>query len=171
MGPLRGAKRDSWEGGHRVPFLVRWKGHVPAGAVSDETICHVDLMATLASLFGVKLPADSGEDSYNLLPVWFGEKRGAPVREATVHHSGSGHFAIRQGDWVLIDFRTGDDNREPDWFKQERGYQPHNQPGELYNLKDDLAQRHNLYATKPEKVRDLKALLERYKQSGRSTPE
>ena len=170
MGELRGAKRDAWEGGHRVPFLVRWPGQVPAGTVSDETICHVDLMATLAAVLGMKLPADAGEDSFNLLPAWITEKGDKRIREATVHHSGSGHFAIRQREWVLIDFRTGDDNREPDWFKQERGYTPHDQPGELYNLGTDRAQRHNLYATEPAEVRELKALLQRYKQSGRSAP-
>ena len=65
---------------------------------------------------------------------------------------------------------TGDDNREPDWLKQERGYRPHTQPGELYDLGHDLAERRNLYAERPEVVRELKALLEQYKRDGRSTP-
>jgi arylsulfatase A len=82
-------------------------------------------------------------------------------------------LAIRQGDWVLIDARTGEDNNrkgEPDWFKQERGYQPHTFPGELYNLREDLAERHNYYGEKPEIVARLKALLEKYRADGRSTP-
>src|SRR5581483_7496403 len=114
-----------------------------------------------------------GEDSYNLLPALTGAKLDKPIREATVHHSGSGKFAIRQGDWVLIDHATGDDNGkagEPQWLKQDRGYTAHNQPGELYDLRQDLAQRRNLYGEQPDKVRELKALLERYKQDGRSTP-
>ena len=79
--------------------------------MSDETICHVDFMATIAALLDVKLPPNAGEDSFNLLPVLRGEKPARPVREATVHHGFSGRLAIRQGDWVLIETGTGDDNR------------------------------------------------------------
>ena len=173
MGNLRGAKRDTWEGGHRVPFLARWPGKIKAGAVSDETICHVDLMGTVAAQLGAKLPPDAGEDSFNLLPVLLGKKLTQPFREATVHHSGSGKFAIRQGDWVLIDAPTGDDNGkngEPQWLKQERGYSTHSQPGELFDLRQDVSERKNHYADQPEKVRQLKTLLEKYKHEGRSRP-
>jgi arylsulfatase A-like enzyme len=173
MDGLRGVKRDAWEGGHRVPFIARWPGRIPAGALSHETICHVDLMATCAALLGVKLPPDAGEDSCNILPALLNEKRERPIREATVLHSCNGKFAIRQGDWVLIDAPTGDDNGrrgEPDWFKQERGYTANQFPGELYNLCDDLIQRRNLYHQQPEVVQRLKALLEEYKAEGRSTP-
>jgi arylsulfatase A-like enzyme len=173
MGPLRGAKRDAWEGGHRVPFLARWPGKIKAGAVSDETMCHVDFMATVAAILGAKLPDNAAEDSVNILPVLLGEKLSAPAREATVHHSASGKFAIRKGDWVLIDAPTGDDNGargEPQWLKTERGYTKHDQPGELFNLRDDLGERRNFFAEKPELVRELKTLLEKYKADGRSTP-
>ena len=94
MGTLRGAKRDAWEGGHRVPFIARWPGKIKAGSTCDETICHVDFMATLAAVLEVKLPEDAGVDSINILPALLGEKRKAPLREATVHHSGQGKFAI-----------------------------------------------------------------------------
>ena len=130
-------------------------------------------MATVAALLGAKLPENAGEDSFNLLPLLLGTKGDTPIREATVHHSASGKFAIRKGDWVLIDAPTGDDNRlrgEPAWFKQERGYTAHDQPGELFDMRQDLSQRRNLYAEKPEVVRTLKELLERYKRNGRSTP-
>ncbi len=173
MGELRGAKRDAWEGGHRVPFLARWPGKIKAGAVSDETMCHVDFMATVAALLGTKLPADAAPDSVNVLPVLLGEKHDGPVREATVHHSASGKFAIRKGDWVFIDAPSGDDNGargEPEFFKTERGYAKHDQPGELFNLREDLSERRNHFAEKPDTVRDLKALLEKYKADGRSTP-
>jgi arylsulfatase A-like enzyme len=173
MGPLRGAKRDIWEAGHRVPFLARWPGKIAAGSVRDETIAHVDLMATAAALLGVKLPDNAGEDSFNLLPLLLGTKGDTPIREATVHHSASGRFAIRKGDWVLIEAPTGDDNAkqgEPEWFKKERGYTAHDQPGELFDMRQDISQRRNLYAEKPEVVRSLKALLEKYKRDGRSTP-
>jgi arylsulfatase A-like enzyme len=173
MGPLRGAKRDSWEGGHRVPFLARWPGRIPAGNTSNETICHVDLMATLAAILKVKLPADAGVDSVDVLPAFLGEHRSAPLREATVHHSGQGKFAIRKGDWVLILAPTGDNNGkrgEPPWFRTNRSYVPHSQPGELFHLANDPMQKDNRYAKEPETVRELSALLERYVTDGRSTP-
>ncbi|MEO6246738.1 MAG: arylsulfatase [Opitutaceae bacterium] len=173
MGALRGVKRDAWEGGHRVPFIARWPGKIKAGAVSDETMCHVDFMATVAAMIGAKLPDHAAEDSVNVLPVLVGEKLHAPAREATVHHSISGKFAIRRGDWVLIEAPTGDDNRaegEPQWLKDERGYTKHNLPGELFNLREDLSEGRNHYAENPDIVRDLKSLLEKYKSEGRSTP-
>lgn len=173
MGALRGAKRDAWEGGHRVPFIARWPARIPAESTSDETICHVDLMATLAALLDVRLPAGAGVDSVNILPALLGESRNAPLREATVHHSGQGKFAIRRGDWVLILAPSGDDNRnqgEPQWFRKDCGYAPHTQAGELFNLKADPSQRNNLYATETAKVNELTALMERYVMEGRSTP-
>jgi arylsulfatase A len=174
MGDLRGVKRDAWEGGHRVPFFARWPGQISPGSVSDETICHVDLMATLAAILGVSLPNDAGEDSVNILPALLGKPRDQPIREATVHHTGSGRFSIRQGPLVFIDMPTGDDNgtnnREPEWLKTERHYSPHNQPGELYDLAKDPAERTNLHASRPDDVKRLKALLEKYKAEGRSVP-
>jgi arylsulfatase A-like enzyme len=176
MDGLRGVKRDTWEGGHRVPFVARWPGHIPPGATSAQTICHVDLLATCAALLGTKLSPDVGEDSCNILPALLGKKLRRPIREATVLHGGSGNFAIRQGDWVLIDAPSGDGNGgksrpgEPEWFKQERGYTKNEFPGELYNLRDDLEQRRNLYGEQPKEVQRLKSLLERYKAARRSTP-
>ena len=174
MGKLRGCKRDAWEGGHRVPYIARWPGQIPAGATSGETICHVDFLATVAAILGAKLPDDAGEDSYNILPALRGETIAQPIRPATVHHAASGRFAIRRGNFVLIDGPTGDDNGgpqrrgEPQWFKDQRGYEPHDQPGELYNLAKDISERDNLYAQEPEKVRELKELLGKYQREGRS---
>ena len=188
-GPLRGAKRDLWEGGHRVPFLVRWPGRIEPGATTDETICHVDLMATIAALLRVDLPGDAGVDSYDLLPALLGENTERLIREATVHHARSGRFAIRRGDWVLILAPSGDDNArqdaeragerkpgdiehslaEPQWLKDHRGYVAHDQPGELFDLRRDPQQRDNRYAEHPEIVAELNALLERYVHDGRST--
>jgi arylsulfatase A len=173
-GPLRGAKRTAWEGGHRVPFIARWPARAMSGVVSDETICHVDLLATLAGILDVNLPQNAGEDSFNILPALIEQKLDKPIRHATVLHgvANGDPLVIRQGDWALIDFPTGDCNeQEPEWFKKERGYQPHNYPGELYDLKHDLAQSRNLYAEYPEKVRELKALLEKLKREGRSAPD
>ena len=173
MGVLRGVKRDTWEGGHREPFLVRWPGKIKPGTVSGETICNVDFMATVAALLGAPLPPNAGEDSFNLLPVLLGEEHARPVRPATVHHSCSGKFAIRKGDWVFIDAPAGDDNGacgEPQWFKDERGYSKDNLPGELFNVQEDVSERQNHFAKRPEVVRELKELLEKYQRDGRSTP-
>ena len=173
MGTLRGVKRDAWEGGHRVVFIARWPGKIEAGTRCDQTICHVDLLATLAALLDVKLPANAGVDSVSILPALLGEKREAPLREATVHHSGRGKFAIRRGDWVLIFAPTGDDNREqgePEWFRKDRGYETHTESGELFNLATDPTQKNNVYATETAKVKELAALMERYVTHGRSTP-
>ncbi|MCC6142682.1 MAG: sulfatase-like hydrolase/transferase [Candidatus Hydrogenedentes bacterium] len=168
MGDWRGLKRDTWEGGHRVPFLARWPGHIEPNSTSDEVLCLTDIMATAAAITGAPLPETAAEDSYNMLPALIGETRAEPIREATVHHSYSGRFAIRRGDWVLIDAPTGDDNREPDWRKQERGYKSHDLPGELFNVTEDPMERNNLYGERPELVAELKALLEKYKLEGRS---
>jgi arylsulfatase A-like enzyme len=168
MGELRGVKRDTWEGGHRIPFISRWPGHIPAGTTSGEVICLTDFMATVAATLDIELRGDVAEDSCSVLPALLGEKVDHPLREATVHCSCSGKFAIRKGNWVLIDSPTGDDNKEPDWFKQERGYTPHDCPGELYDLGVDLSERKNLYKEHPDIVAELKALLERYKADGRS---
>ena len=156
-----------------MPFIARWPGKIKAGAVSDETMCHVDFMATVAAILGAKLPAAAAPDSYNVLPVLLGEKFAQPIREATVHHSASGKFALRKGDWVLIDAPSGDDNGtrgEPEFLKTERGYTKHSLPGELFNLREDLSERRNYYGEHPKIVRELKALLEKYKRDGRSTP-
>ncbi len=172
-GELRGAKRDAWEGGHRVPFIARLPSRIKAGSISDEVICHVDFMRTVAAILEAKVPDNAAEDSVNLLPVLLGEHLDAPIREATVHHSARGKFAIRQGDWVLIDAPSGDDNGangEPLWLKKERGYNSHEYPGELFNVRDDLAQRHNMWAEKPELVSKLQSLLKKYIAEGRSTP-
>ena len=172
-GDLRGAKRDAWEGGHRVPFIARWPGKIPAATESDQTMCHVDFIATVAAILEAQLPENAAEDSVNVLPVLLGKKLTAPIRDATIHHSAHGKFAIRKGNWVLIDAPSGDDNNahgEPQWLKAERSYTPHDQPGELFNLSEDPAQRLNHFADQPQLVSRLKALLEKYKSEGRSTP-
>ncbi len=190
-GDLRGIKRQIWEGGHRVPLLVRWPGEVEAGSTSDETVCLTDLMATLAAYFGYDLRNDAAEDSVNLLPVLRGEDYARPVREATVHHSVSGMFAIRQGDWKLIegdtdgDFRQGHNGKEKAMHLPVKDattgkFQPfvfdildfdqENPVYRLYNLREDPAESTDLAAQRPDRVRALAALLENYRDLGRSVP-
>ena len=163
-GPLRGMKRDLWEGGHRVPFLVRWPGVVPANKTTDALVSQVDLMATLASITGFKLPAGSAEDSHDLLPVF---KSGAPSpRRTIVHNTNANGYALRHENWLYVAAKTGAISRVPEWFDPANHYAPHTEPGELYDLSRDLAQRDNLHAKQPEKVAELRALLETVRQRG-----
>ncbi|GMV82022.1 MAG: arylsulfatase [Planctomycetota bacterium] len=163
----RGLKRDTWEGGHRVPLLARWPGVAPSGKVCARLASLGDLLATCADLLGEALPAGAGEDSVSILPLLRGAD--AEVRGFAVHHSASGKFALRRGEWVFIDAPSGDDNREPDWLKAERGYSAHGHPGELFNLAEDPAERCNRYAERPDLVRELSAQLEQIKNGTRAS--
>ncbi len=163
-GPLRGVKRDLYEGGHRVPFLVRWPGVVKPGAVSDALVSQVDLMATIAAVVDADLPPDSAHDSHDLLTVLKGDAPGP--RRSIVHNTMEGAYAIRHDNWVLIAARTGAHSKVPAWFDQENGYVDDDRPGELYDLRADLAQKVNLYAKEPAKVAELTQLLETIRARG-----
>ena len=137
-----------------------------SGTVSDEPICLVDLLATCAAVLGRPLPEDAGPDSYNILPALLGEPRPGPIREAIVHHSVFGVFGIRQGPWKLIL-----DNQDSGGWVPPRGSGPKpGTPGQLYHLEEDPGERNNLFDERPEVVRRLTALLDRYRHDGRSAP-
>ncbi len=163
-GPLRGLKRDLYEGGHRVPFVVRWPGVVKPGSVSDALISQVDLMATLAAAAGAKLPANTAHDSHDMLAVW---KENAPSpRHSIVHNTMAGAYAVRHDHWLLIANKTGAHSKVPAWFDEENGYAKNEHPGELYDLRADLAQKVNLYAKEPAKVAELTKLLDTLRARG-----
>lgn len=155
----RGYKQDIYDGGHRIPHIVRWPGKVKPGSKTSAPICLTDLMATCADLLGMKLPNDAAEDSVSFLPLLLG-KPYAPAREAIVHHSWAGKFAIRKGNWCLAECD------EPKI--------PGSDPGpvlRLFDVSRDVAQKNDAAAAHPDVVKALSALLERYKKSGRSVPE
>ena len=162
----RGQKADIWEGGHRVPFVARWPGHIPTGTVNNEIITLTDLFATIAAILQTPLPEQSAEDSYNVLPALMNESLDEPIREATVHHSLRGMFALRQGDWKYIEGLGSGGFTPPSSREPEEG-EP---PGQLYNLKDDPSEQNNVYADHPEVVERLKALLDTYRDAGYSAP-
>ena len=166
MGPLRGLKRDIWEGGHRVPFVVRWPGVVPAGKVNAGLISQIDLYATIAAVVGGDIAPDSAEDSYNQLALWKGTD--LSTRDTLVHNTNANGYALRHGDWVLIAAKTGAVTKVPPWFDAANGYSANPNPGELYNLREDLAEKKNLYASQPEKVKELTALLEKVRSKGQA---
>jgi arylsulfatase A-like enzyme len=153
---LRGTKADIWEGGHRVPFVVRWPGRTPAGAVSGELIELTDLLATCAAIIGAELPPGAGPDSRNILPALLEAQPKEPVRAFAVHHSLWGVFAIRQGPWKLIPHRGSGG------FSVPRDLDPAGEggpPGQLYHLGSDPSETHNVYAEHPEVVERLSKLL------------
>lgn len=162
----RGMKADIHDAGHRIPFLARWPGKVKPGTVSNETGCLTDFMATAAGVTGYELPKDAGEDSFNLRPAYMGKKLAKPIREATIHHSSMGLFAIRQGNWKLVAGRGSWGFSDPKKIEPKPG-EP---AGELYNLAKDPAETENLYLKETAKVRELSALLEKYKSQGYSRP-
>jgi arylsulfatase A-like enzyme len=155
----RGYKSDVWDGGHRIPFIASWPARIKAGGRTDQLTCLTDLMATCAEIAGADLPASAGEDSVSILPVLLGTAA-KPVREAVVHHSISGAFAIRQGRWKLnLCANSGG------WSKGTV-----DTPGQLYDMSKDAGERVNEYTRRPEIVAKLTALLEKYVADGRSTP-
>ncbi len=165
--PWRGMKGDIWEGGHRVPMVARWPGNIPAGTVSDETVSLVDLMATTAAITGARLPADAAEDSWNILPALLNQPRKKAIREATIHHSLIGTFAIRQGEWKLCTDLGSGGFSAPQAIPKPGPEEP---KGQLYNLARDPGEKTNVYKEQPEIVARLSALLTKYQNESRSTP-
>ena len=168
MGNFRGLKRDVWEGGHHVPFIIKWPGQIDAGSTSDEVISQVDLMATLASLVGIELPDSAAPDSYNFLSVIKGEAYDSPIRETSVHNTFAHTWGIRKGDWLYINDSTGGHRIVPESFAKLRGYTEFNTEGVLFNMKDDPEQRNNLYNKYPEKIKEMDLLLQMYRESSSS---
>jgi arylsulfatase A len=147
-GGLRGGKRDLYEGGHRVPFIIRWPNAIKAGSVTNETVCQTDLLATFADIVGTPLKDNEGEDSFSLKPI-FSSK--AFNRAPVIHHSVDGAYAIREGDWKLS-------------MKRRK------EPKQLVNLKDDLKEENNLLDKNPAKVKELTEKMATIILNGGSKP-
>ncbi|MFT5470031.1 MAG: arylsulfatase A [Verrucomicrobiales bacterium] len=158
---LRGTKADIWEGGHRVPFVVRWPGQTPAGTTSDQLIELTDLLATCAAILDAQLPAAAGQDSRNILPALLAEKPEKAVRDFAVHHSLWGMFAIRRGPWKLIE------GRGSGGFTFPRTIDPAKEggaPGQLYHLHNDPSETENVWSENPEVVLRLQSLLDEVRE-------
>ncbi len=164
MGPLRGLKRDIWEGGHRVPFIVRWPGVTEAGRVSGALLSQIDLMATIAAAVGYALPDAAADDSHEMLGVLKGPDESP--RKSMVHNTKANHYAVRKDNWVLVDAKAGNISAVPAWFDEENGYKPNPHAAALYDLGQSIAQRENLYAKYPEKVEELRQLLQETQARG-----
>lgn len=169
-GDLRGSKADIWDGGHRVPFIAYWPKVVKAGTSSDKLVCLTDVMATVAEIVGFKLPDNAAEDSISFLPILKGADKHA--RTDVIHHSISGHFAIRQDNYKLMmcPGSGGWTNPKPSdtlWKQLEKEGKPTVQ---LYDMSKDIGEQKNLAADMPEKVKALKNLLKQQVENGRTTP-
>ena len=167
-GELRGFKGSIWEGGHRVPLIVRWPGRVRAGSVSDRLVGLQDFMATVADVLGTELPAEAAEDSISFLPILRGESAPRSGRRDLVHHSTSGVFAIRKGPWkLIIDCDNSGDGGRGVHGNRGTGPRP-DLKSQLYNLRDDPFELYNLVDRERRMTRELRELAERYRKRGRS---
>ena len=172
-GGWRGMKRDAWEGGHRVPFIVRWPGVFQAGLISDQMINTTDIFATVASIVGFKLKDADARDSYDMLPAMLGTqvvKRS--IRPHLLTQNFRGEFQVRQGNWKYINHKgSGGNNYEVGFLKTYALPETADDaPGQLYNLLHDPGETTNLYFKEAEKRKGLQDLLEELKSSGRSAP-
>ena len=163
---FRGHKADIYEGGHRIPLIVRWPKAIRPGSVSTETVCLCDLLATCADIVDADLPDAAGEDSVSNLPVWQGKPMHTSLREATVHHSIDGSFSLRKGRWKLEMCAGSGGWSQPRPGEECKGLPPI----QLYDLDADIGERRNLCDARPDVVEELKALLTQYVENGRSTP-
>ncbi len=173
--PYRGVKRDIYEGGHRVPMIVRWPSKVPANSKTDELVSQIDIMATIASLVGFELPDDAAEDSFNLLPLWTGKSQKS-TRDVLVHNTFADKYAIRSDDWTLIATKTGNQNMRMKRFNYSNWQEKHdyvhddNVKGQLFDMKNDSGQRKNIIGQHPDKANELTQLLQKIQNKGYSAP-
>ena len=179
--PWRGMKRDAWEGGHRVPFLVRWPGtgaadgmKVRPGSTCSQLISLTDVMATAAEIVGTTLPDNAAEDSFSLLPC-LREPSASQIRPYLLLQAfaGARTLSIRRDEWKYIDHPGSGGNRYEKDPALQAFQQPEsvpNAPAQLYNLNTDPGETHNLIQEHPELAAELKQLLETSKTTGRSRP-
>jgi len=162
---LRGSKADIWDGGHRLPFIVRWPEIIEMGSRNSTLICHTDFMPTIAGIVGINLPDNAAVDGFSYKEAFVGKESKKP-RPPVVHHSISGKFAVRDGKWKLVLCPGSGGWSDPkDNQSKEKGL-PDIQ---LYDMEKDLEEQHNLQAKHPEVVRKMVKKLEKIVVDGRST--
>ena len=167
--PFRGLKRDIYEGGHHVPFLIKWPGVTRAGTVCDALVSQIDIMATLASSLGFDLPKDAAEDSHDLVPLIKGEIE--KVRDSHVHNTRDSSYAIRHGEWILVSGKNGYMSGRNKAWEAKRNYPADNDSDvELYHFAKDPGQKNDVAAEHPEKVKEMLSLLKKIREQGYSAP-
>jgi arylsulfatase A len=160
---LKGGKRDIYEGGHRVPFLMRWPNAIKAGLKVNTPVCQSDYLATIADIINVELPDTAGEDSYSLFPMMRDENK--TLDRAIIHHSFTGHFAIRDGKWKLNMLRGSGGSLKPVVVEPKNGDALY----ELYDIENDPGETENLYFKYPKVVQRLKEKITQIVEDGRTT--
>jgi arylsulfatase A-like enzyme len=162
---FRGYKSDIWDGGHRIPFMIRWPGVIKPGSTCGQLASLVDLMGTCAEITGAKIAPNAGEDTMSMLPLLKGDDK--PVRQTAVHHSWYGKFAIRDKRWKLVLAPgSGGWNPPTDSAAIKQGLPPI----QLYDMEADESETQNLQAEKPEVVERLLTELKKQVAQGRTTP-
>jgi arylsulfatase A-like enzyme len=151
--PLRGSKRQTWEGGIRVPFIIQWKGHLAAGTTYAHPIIQLDVLPTALAAAGVRLQPEWKLDGVNLLPFITG-RASSPPHEALYWRLGS-MMAIRKGDWKLVLTHDGPLQADHTALSDLTA-------AELYNLTDDIGESRNLAAANPDKVKELTEAWQRW---------
>ena len=160
-GPYRGMKGDVFEGGHRVPFIVRYPGKIKPNSKSDAPTTLANLMSTCAELVGNHSAKFQTEDSYSILPILTGKAKAVAGQPAIVNISSKGSMDIRKGPWKLVTHLGSGGFTVPSEITPKAG-EP---TGQLYNLDIDIHEDNNVYAKYPEKVKELTELLERIKNT------
>ena len=161
-GPLRGMKADSYEGGHRVPFIVRWPAKTPADSVNNHLICHTDMLATFAKLTGQSIPDGQASDSINQSVLLHSAQLSESPRETLITSNGRQYFGVRHGNWKLITGLGSGGFTQPRDVKPK----PNGPSGQLFNLQDDLGERNNLWEEHPEVVQRLQDILKQSQDRG-----
>jgi arylsulfatase A len=162
----RGVKTDIFEGGHRVPFIVSWGGKLNKGKVSSQLVSTTDFFRTAAELTNATIADNTAEDSYSFLSEITGKNTKLAKREAVVHHSSNGFFAIRKGNWKLILCAHSGGNSFPKENSEEAKTGPSVQ---LYDMANDIEESKNLQDKHPQVVQELTDLMTKYIRDGRST--
>lgn len=156
----RGQKADIYEGGHRIPLLVKWPGKVKPGRITNQLVCLTDFIATFAEVVQYEIPQGQATDSYSFMSAL--KNPSAPqVRNEIVMHSLDGMFAVRAKNWKFIDGRGSGGFTSPKRIASHSG----KIKGQLFNLSDDPKENNNLYFDYPEKVAELKAILDSIKSA------
>tara|TARA_R110000868_G_scaffold1647_4_gene13293 strand:+ start:17514 stop:19073 length:1560 start_codon:yes stop_codon:yes gene_type:complete len=158
---FKGRKADIYEAGHRVPFIAKWQGLIPAGIISNQVMCTTDLLATIAGILGKPLPKNFVGDSYNLWPAFIGQESQNPIRNVTIHHSLQGIFSIRKDNWKYTPHLGSGGFTNPKTITPRSG-EP---PGTLYDMEKDPSESLNLYTEHPRIVKQLDSLLKIYQKT------
>jgi arylsulfatase A-like enzyme len=164
-GDLRGTKLTIWEGGFKVPYILRWPGHIAPGTKCSEMISLMDTYATISALLCEELPDKelAAGDSYNVLPTWMGQELTGPPRESIVLTSYEGITALRKGKWKYIEGQVPDP--DPKWLTGKRLEEANEM---LYDLSEDPAEQNNCISEYPDIAEEMRFLLSQIRTRGYS---